>query len=112
MVRSCSLIASLVLVLSAVLPSTDASAADAPAKLAQPVNWGSPDQPYGKRRSVTPADRSAIQSYRSGGKPPVFSTNFTDSAELQADWNLMSDDGRICRRPANVEASSAGLKLK
>jgi hypothetical protein len=27
------------------------------AKLAGPVTWGSPDQPYGKRRPVTDADR-------------------------------------------------------
>jgi hypothetical protein len=37
------------------------SAADSSVKLAQPVNWGSPDQPYGKRRPVTAADRAAIQ---------------------------------------------------
>jgi Glycosyl hydrolases family 16 len=103
----CSLLA-----LSAILSSGGASASGGPAKLAQPVNWGSPDQPYGKRRPVTAADRSAVQSYRSGRKTPAFSTNFTDPAELQADWNLMSDDGRMCRRPANVEASSAGLRLK
>jgi hypothetical protein len=82
------------------------------ARLAGPVTWGSPDQPYGKRRPVTDADRKAIQSYRSGRKPPIFATNFTDAAELQADWNRMSDDGRICRRPGNVEASSVGLRLK
>jgi hypothetical protein len=100
------------LALSAVLSSGGVSASGGPTKLAQRVNWGSPDQPYGKRRPVTAADRSAVQSYRSGRKTPIFSTNFTDPAELQADWNLMSDDGRICRRPANVEASSAGLRLK
>ena len=66
----------------------------------------------GKRRAVTSADRAAIQSYRSGHKTPVFSTDFTDPAELQADWNLMSDDGRMCRRPTNVEASKGGLRLK
>jgi hypothetical protein len=36
------------------------------ATLSGPVTWGSPDQPYGKRRSVTAADRAAIQSYRTG----------------------------------------------
>jgi len=82
------------------------------ARLAGPVTWGSPDQAYGKRRPVTAADRKTIQSYRTGHIKPVFSTNFTDPAELMADWNLMSDDGRMCRRPANVEASSAGLRLK
>ncbi|WP_161557136.1 glycoside hydrolase family 16 protein [Acidisarcina polymorpha] len=88
------------------------SAADRAATLAKPVNWGSPDQPYAKRRPVTAADRSAIQSYRSGHKLPVFSTNFADAAELQADWTLISDDGRMCRRPGNVEATSSGLRLK
>jgi hypothetical protein len=87
------------------------------AKLAGPVTWGSPDQPYGKRRPVTDADRKVIQSYRSGSKKPIFSTNFTDPAELQADWNLVSDDNQwgtfqSCRRPGNVVATSAGLKLK
>jgi beta-glucanase (GH16 family) len=48
---------------------------------------------------------------------PIFSTNFTDLAELQADWNLLSDDNQwgtfqSCRRPSNVEASSGGLRLK
>jgi beta-glucanase (GH16 family) len=74
------------------------------------VNWGSPDQPYGKRRPVTAADRAAFQSYCSERKPP--STNFTDPAELQADWRLMSDDSGVCRRPGNVEATSGGLRLK
>jgi beta-glucanase (GH16 family) len=53
-----------------------------------------------------------IQSYRSGRKLPIFSTSFTDPAELQADWRLMSDDGSFCRRPGNVEATSGGLRLK
>jgi len=82
------------------------------ATLLGPITWGSPDQPYGKRRSITASDRASIQSYRSGRKTPIFSTNFTNPAELKADWNLMSDDGRMCRRPANVEASSVGLRLK
>ena len=86
--------------------------ANSNANLSGPVTWGSPDQLYGKRRPVTPADRAAIQSYRSGRKPPIFSANFTDSAELQADWRLMSDDGSFCRRPSNVEATSGGLRLK
>jgi beta-glucanase (GH16 family) len=87
------------------------------AKLAGRVTWGSPDQPYGKRRAVTDADRQAIQSYRSGHKPPNFSTNFSDPVELQADWNLVSDDNQwgdfqSCRRPGNAVTSSAGLRLK
>jgi hypothetical protein len=100
------------LALFSLLPLGEMSAADKAAKLAQPVNWGTPDQPYGKRRPVTDADRSAIQSYRSGRKSPIFSTNFTDAAELQTDWILMSDDGRVCRRPGNVETTSGGLRLK
>src|SRR5271167_1830519 len=110
-------IASLCLAVCVILLSCGASAADKAAKLAGPVTWGSPDQPYGKRRPVTDADRKAIQSYRSGRKTPIFSTNFTDPAELQADWNLVSDDNpwgnfQSCRRPANVQASGAGLRLK
>ena len=87
------------------------------AKVAGPVTWGSPDQPYGKRRSVTDADRKTIQSYRSGHTPPIFSTNFTDPAELQADWSFVSDDNswgdfKSCRRPANAVATSEGLRLE
>jgi hypothetical protein len=78
-----------------------------------PATWGSPDQPYGARRPVTASDRALIQSYRSGAKKPVYSTNFTDRAELEANWVLMSDDNyQLCRRPENVEVSSAGLRLK
>jgi len=91
--------------------------AQSPSKLAEPVRWGSPDQAYGKRRPVTTADRAAIQSYRSGGKTPIFSTNFSAPANLRADWNLGSDDNqwgdyKSCRRPGNVEVSSVGLRLK
>jgi beta-glucanase (GH16 family) len=86
-------------------------------KLSSPVTWGSPDQPYGKRRPVTAADRKAIQAYRSGATTPIFSTNFTSPAELQSDWNLVSDDNQwgtfqSCRRPASVAATPAGLELK
>jgi hypothetical protein len=55
------------------------------------VTWDSPNQPYGKRRAVTTADRSLIQSYRSENQP-IFTTSFTDAAELQRDWNIVSDD--------------------
>ena len=85
------------------------------ATLKGPVTWGSPDQPWGKRRAVTAADRAAIAAYRSGQKRPVFSTDFTKPAELAADWTLESDDNpdlKSCRRPESVEASSAGLRLK
>jgi hypothetical protein len=87
------------------------------AKLSGPVTWGSPDQPYGKRRPVTAADRAAIGSYRFGRKTPIFSTDFSDPTELHSDWNLVSDDNQwgdyqSCRRPSNVEVSSVGLRLK
>ncbi|MBV8701898.1 glycoside hydrolase family 16 protein [Bradyrhizobium sp.] len=80
-----------------------------------PVTSGSPDQTWGVRRAVTAADRAAIAAYRSGGKAPVFSTNFESAAELTADWTLESDDNptlKSCRRPDSVEASAAGLRLK
>ena len=87
------------------------------AQFAGPVTWGSPDQPYGKRRTVTAADRAAIQSYRSANKASIFATNFSDPAELRADWNPVSDDNQwgdfqSCRRPSNVQPSSVGLRLK
>ena len=51
------------------------------------------------------------------GQDPLFSTNFSDPADLRADWNLVSDDNqwgdyKSCRRPSNVEVSSVGLRLK
>jgi hypothetical protein len=85
------------------------------AKLTGPVFFGSPDQPFGIRRAVTSADRAVIQSYRAGRKPLLFSTSFDSPAELQADWVPQTDDNpslKSCRRPANAEASSAGLRLK
>ena len=89
--------------------------AGAAATLSSPVNWGSPDQPWGQRRAVTAADRSAIAAYRSGHKAPIFATNFTSVSELQSDWSAVSDDNagnQSCRRPGSVESSSAGLRLK
>ena len=40
------------------------------ARLAQSVNWGSPDQPYGKRRPVTDADRGAFKAIAPGASCP------------------------------------------
>ena len=78
-------------------------------QFAGPVTWGSPDQRYGKRRPVTAAGRVAIENYRSGRKAPIFATNFSEPAELNADWDLVSDDNQwgdyqSRRRPGNVEA--------
>jgi beta-glucanase (GH16 family) len=87
----------------------------AAATLASPVNWGSPDQPWGVRRAVTDADRTAIAAYRSGRRAPIFSTDFTNKAALQADWSPVSDDNpsnKSCRRPDNIETSATGLRLK
>jgi len=97
-----------VALLGMALVSFSAGGASDVARLGQPVSWGSPDQPYGKRRQVTTADRAAIESHRSRRRSPIFATNFTDPAELQADWRLMSDDANVCRRPSNVEATSGG----
>ena len=76
---------------AALVPSTQVTKQ---AKLAQPVSWGSPHQPYGKRRAVTPADRMAIQKYRSGKVPPLYVTNFTNPVELQRDWNFVWDEAQ------------------
>ena len=81
--RRGTFIGSLGLASCVILLSGGASGAGKAAKLAGPVTWGSPDQPFGIRRPVTTADRTAIQSYRSGRKTPLFSTNFTDPAELR-----------------------------
>jgi hypothetical protein len=82
-------------------------------KLAKPVNWGSPDQSYGRRRPVTDADRKEIRSYRSSSAAPVFATNFIDPEEFKANWRLMTDhSGKICRTPDNVQVSKSGLTLK
>lgn len=85
------------------------------ATLAGPLTWASPDQPWGTRRAVTAEDRAAIAAYRSGRKTPILSTDFTSAAELAAYWSPVNDDSaslKSCRRPASVEPSPAGLKLK
>lgn len=99
------------------LPHAAGQAGVVGAKLSGPVTWGTPDKPYGKRRSITSADVALIARYRSGKLPPVFSTSFTDDAELKRDWNEISDDNtwggyRSCRRPENVQVSLSGLRLK
>jgi len=84
------------------------------ATLAGPLTFGSPDQPYGVRRPVTEADRTAISNYRSGRRQPVFATNFGDTADFQKDWVAVEDDKPdllSCRRAANALPSTAGLKL-
>jgi hypothetical protein len=84
-------------------------------KLTGPVTFGSPDQPFGVRRPVTAADRALIQSYRAERKPLLFSTKFDSQAELQADWDPQTDDNaslKSCRRPANLEPSSVGLRFR
>lgn len=85
------------------------------AKLAAPVNWSSPDQPWGTRRAVTAADRAVIANYRAGHTAPIYQTKFADPAALDKDWRMVSDDNpdlKSCRRPTSVEASAAGLRLK
>jgi len=79
----------------------------------QKLTWGNPDQPWGKRRTVTDADRKAIAFYRSGQVKPVYSTDFSDQQKLAADWQFISDDYlKSCRRPENVVATSGGLELR
>jgi beta-glucanase (GH16 family) len=87
----------------------------AAATLSSPVSWGSPDQPWGKRRAVTAADRAAIAAYRSGHKALIYSTNFAGTSELQADWTTVSDDSpgnQSCRRSDSIGTSAGGLRLK
>ncbi len=89
--------------------------ASSAATLAGPLTWGSPDQQWGTRRAVTAGDRAAIAAYRSSHKAPILTTDFTSSAELTANWNLVSDDSaslKSCRRPASLEPSPGGLELK
>jgi Glycosyl hydrolases family 16 len=96
------------------LPAASSTTAAA-ATLAKPVYWGSPDQPWGRRRPVTAADRAAIQLYRSGRKPLIYTTTFADPVRLQAEWTIEQDDNPTmasCRRPGSVETSAAGLTLK
>ena len=104
-------------VFAAAPTQADVTPVAGPAKLAKPVFWGSPDQVYGKRRTPTDADRTAVQYYRSGKATPIFATNFTDQAGLTRDWDFVSDDNqwstwRSCRRPENVAASPNGLMIK
>jgi hypothetical protein len=79
----------------------------------QKLTWGNPDQPWGRRRPVTEADRKAITLYRSGTIQPAYASNFDDQQKLAADWLFQSDDYlQSCRRPENVVASPGGLQLR
>jgi len=79
----------------------------------QKLTWGNPDQPWGRRRSVTDADRKAITLYRSGTIQPTYASNFDDQQQLAADWLFQSDDYLLsCRRPENVVATTGGLQLR
>ena len=78
-------------------------------------NSGSKNQSWGSLRAATEADAQAIAVYRSGGMTPSYETNFTNPAALQAEWQIKSDDNRdakSCRRPENVVATGAGLRLR
>jgi hypothetical protein len=63
------LVAFLLALTSPSLPDVSSTTAAA-ATLAKPIYWGSPDNPWGRRRPVTAADRAATQRYRSGTKRP------------------------------------------
>ncbi len=80
-----------------------------------PATWGYPDQPFGRRRPVTAADKAAIASYRQGKTVPIFSENFNDAAKFAANWTIKSDDLaalKSCRTPASVIVNADGLTLK
>jgi hypothetical protein len=95
--------------------SVAAQPAGQPAKLSKPVNWGTPDQTWGRRRAITNEDRAAIESYRAGRGTLAYSSQFTSAAELAQDWDLATDKGwslQSCRLPENVVTTSEGLRLK
>ena len=79
------------------------------------VSWGNPDEPWGRRRAITPADRAEIAAYRSEAKKPTIDVAFTDPAELAERWTLQSDDEASllsCRRPGNVVIAAKELQLR
>lgn len=81
------------------------------------VIWGkNPDQPWGTKRDVTQADRIAIADYRANRHgAPIYATDFTSASEISSQWQLQSDDSwglKSCRRPDNVLATDAGLRLE
>ena len=85
------------------------------ATLLGPATWGTPDQPWGTRRPVTAADRALIAKYRSGDKALTYSSDFKDETKFKSDWQTLSDDKaglKACRRPANVQTSADGLRLR
>jgi hypothetical protein len=86
----------------------------APATLSGPPTWGNPNQPWGTRRPVTPADRAAIAAFRAPTRPVVYATVFTDADALKTHWWVQSDDQpylKSCRGPESVAATGAGLVL-
>lgn len=110
---ACLIFALMVTLLFAADIFSPATSLAAGTKLAGPVFWGSPDQPYGVRRPVTDKDHILIQKYRS--KQPLYSTTFTSADEFQTNWTCIEDDNpdlKSCRRSGNVETSSNGLNFK
>jgi hypothetical protein len=88
---------------------------DKPVSFVGTATWGSPDQPFGRRRPVTAADKAALSLYRSGKISASFSANFGSPAELASDWVIQSDDNsflKSCRTPASVTVNGNGLILK
>jgi len=80
-----------------------------------PAKWGNPDQPFGKRRPVTAADKALIAQYRQGKGKLVYSSKFTDKKEFEEQWAAQSDDVselKSERRPENVSFASKCLKLR
>jgi len=76
-----------------------------------PATWGTPDQPWGTRRSVAPEDRALIAGYRSGRRVPNFSTDFKDAARFRAEWQSDDKAGlKSCRRLENAQATPEGLQ--
>ena len=86
-----------------------------PVSLKGPLTWGSPDQPFARRRVVTAADKAAIAVYRSGNVPAAFSADFGSASELASDWVIKSDDVstlQSCRTPISVTLNGNGLILR
>ena len=78
-----------------------------------PATFGNPDQPWGRRRSLTRADRQIVEQSRAASGQTQ-ATDFESPGALSSGW-LKQEDDRFdlasCRETDNVQTSPAGLRL-
>ena len=78
-----------------------------------PATFGNPDQPWGRRRPLTQADRQIVAQSRAAGGQNLAS-DFKSPGALATGWLPQVDDRsdlKSCREAENVQTSPVGLRL-